>query len=94
MGANPSLHEETQEALRESFGQPASFTAGRRVFSLNCEKFVAGLSENGLSSRGSEVLQIVMENMGTDTIFPSEMYVTLVYETELHLTTGVVRIRS
>ena len=82
------------EALRESFGQPASFTEGRRIFSLNCEKFVAGLSENGLSSRGSEVLQIVMENMGTDTIFPSEMYVTLVYETKLHLTTGVVRIRS
>ena len=82
------------EALRESFGQPESFTQGRRIFSLNCEKFVAGLSENGLSSRGSEVLQIVMGNMGTDAIHASEIYVTLVYETKLHVTTGVVRIRS
>ena len=82
------------EALRESFGQPESFTQGRRIFSLNCEKFVAGLSENGLSSRGSEVLQIVMDNMGTDAIHASEIYVTLVYETKLHVTTGVVRIRS
>ena len=82
------------EALRESFGQPESFIQGRRIFSLNCEKFVAGLSENGLSSRGSEVLQIVMDNMGTDAIHASEIYVTLVYETKLHVTTGVVRIRS
>ena len=43
---------------------------------------------------GSEVLQIVMENMGTDAFPAQEMYVTLVYETKMHLTTGVVRIRS
>ena len=82
------------ESLREGFGQPESFLAGRRVFSLNCEKNVAGLSEAGLSSRGSEVLQIVCEQMGTDAIFPTELYVTLVYETKLHVTTGVVRLRS
>ena len=61
------------EALRESFGQPEPFIQGRRIFSLTCEKFVAGLSENGRSSRGSEVLQIVMDNMGTDAIHASEI---------------------
>ena len=35
-----------------------------------------------------------MDNMGTDAIYASETYVTLVYETKLHLMTGVVRIRS
>ena len=82
------------EALQQSFGQPASFTAGRRVYSLNVEKFVAGLSEAGLSSRGSEILQIVCQRMGNNEIFPSRMYVTLVYESRIHVTTGVVRIRS
>ena len=42
------------EALREGFSSPASFSVGKRIYSLNLEKYVAGLAEAGLSTRGSE----------------------------------------
>ena len=81
---------------RQGFGQPESFIAGRRVFSLNFEKYVAGLSEMGSSTKGSEQLQIIAKNMGIDNISAAggRMYLTLVYESKIQITTGVVRILS
>ena len=57
---------------------------------------MAGLSEMGSSTKGSEQLQVIMKNMGTDNISAAggRMYLTLVYESKIQVTTGVVRMLS
>ena len=82
------------EALREGFSTPASFSVGKRIYSLNLEKYVAGLSEAGASTRGSEQIQIIAERVGSEQIFAQRMFVTLVFETRINVTVGSVRLTS
>ena len=82
------------ESLREGFSSPASFTVGKRIYSLNLEKYVAGLAEMGASTRGSEQIQIIAERVGSEQIFAQRMFVTLVFETRINVTVGSVRLTS
>ncbi len=82
------------ESLRQDFGEDASFKVGRRVFSQQCEKYVGGLSEAGMSTRGSELLSIQCHDMGTADVHGLRMYCTIIYESKIHVSTGVVRTLS
>ena len=82
------------ESLREGFSSPASFIVGKRIYSLNLEKYVAGLAEMGASTRGSEQIQIIAERVGSEQIFAQRMFVTLVFETRINVTVGSVRLTS
>ena len=82
------------EALRLGFGEEESFKLGKRTFSQNCEKYVGGLSEAGQSTRGSELTSIIFQDMGTANVHGVRLYAIIVYETKLHLSTGVVRTLS
>ena len=55
---------------------------------------MAGLSEIGASTRGSEMIQIIAERVGSEQIFASRMYVTLVFESRINVTVGSVRLTS
>ena len=82
------------EALRQGFGEEDSFKVGRRTFTQQCEKYVGGLSEAGMSTRGSELLSIIFQDAGTDLVHATRLYCTIAYETKLHVSTGVVRTLS
>ena len=82
------------ESLREGVSSSASFSVGKRIYSLNLEKYVAGLSEAGASTRGSEQIQIIAERVGSPEIFAQRMYVTLVFESRINVTVCSVRLTS
>ena len=71
-----------------------SFQGGKKVYSQQLEKYVGGLSEAGMSTRGSELISIIFQDAGTDLGHATRLYCTIVYETKLHVSTGVVRTLS
>ena len=82
------------EGVREGFGMQGSFQVGKKVSTQQCEKYVGGLSEAGMSTRGSELLSIIFADAGTDLVHATRLYCTIAYETKLHVSTGVVRTLS
>ena len=47
-----------------------------------------------MSTRGSELISIIFQDAGTDLVHATRLYCTIVYETKLHASTGVVRTLS
>ena len=64
------------------------------MYSQQCEKHVGGLPEAGMSTRGSELWSIIFQDAGTDLVHATRLYCTIVYETKLHVSTGVFRTLS